>query len=83
MPMTGEISLRGLVLLCSRNRLALAVVDLALGLLADLLGQPQHLNAVGEHRRHPVEPALVMSRSWRSASAGPRVTDCTAFTSSA
>ena len=44
--------------LLAQQELALAVVDLFLGLLADLARQPQHLGAVGQHRRHPFEPAL-------------------------
>ena len=44
--------------LLAQQKFALAVVDFALGLLADLPRQPQHLDAVGEHLRDPVEPAL-------------------------
>ena len=44
--------------LLAQQELALAVVDLFLGLLADLARQPQHLDAVDQHRRHPFEPAL-------------------------
>ena len=43
--------------LLAQQELALAVVDLFLGLLADLARQAQHLDAVDQHRRHPLEPA--------------------------
>ena len=46
----------------TQQELALAVVDLSLGLLADLPRQPQHLDPIGEHRRHPVEPPLDIYR---------------------
>ena len=44
--------------LLAQQKFALAIVDLFLGLLADLARQPQHLDAVDEHRRYPVEPAF-------------------------
>ena len=44
--------------LLAQQELALTVVDLALGLLADLTRKPQHLDPVDQHLRHALEPAL-------------------------
>ena len=48
--------------LLAQQEFALAIVDLALGLLADLPRQLQNLDAVGQQFRYALEPALDIDR---------------------
>ena len=98
----GVLTLAELLLdrphLLTQQEFALAIVDLAFGLLADLPRQPQNLDAVGQQFRYALEPALDIDRfedllfsggvmsmklAIKSASAAAEGTDCTALTSSA
>ena len=48
--------------LLAQQHLAVARIDRRLGLAADLRGEAQHLDAVGEQTRHPVHPRLDVDR---------------------
>ncbi len=44
--------------LLAQHMLALALVELLAGLVADLFGQPQHLDALAQQLQHPVQARL-------------------------
>ena len=48
--------------LLAQHRLALALVESGLGLPADLVADPQHLDALGEEPRHPVHARAEVDR---------------------